>query len=60
MVSADTGPPEETTEVGAVDWLSGPLLLSGPLENCEGSEGSEEGTSSKWSGDDFFALEPSL
>jgi hypothetical protein len=44
VVSADTGPPDDTSEVGAVDWLSGPLLLLGPLCICEGSEGSE-GTS---------------
>lgn len=38
VVSADTAPSEES-EVGAVDWLTGPLLLSGPLETWDGSEG---------------------
>lgn len=53
VVSADTGPPDETREVGAVDWLKGPLLLSGPLENCEGSEG----TSFMRSGEGVLTLE---
>lgn len=52
VVSADTGAPDDTREVGAVDWLNGPILLSGPLENCDGSEG----TSSIRFGDGAFAL----
>lgn len=37
-VSADTGVPEDTREVGAVDWLSGALLLPKKLDGCEGSD----------------------
>lgn len=41
MVSADRGPPEETREVGAVDWLSGATLLPGP-RMLDGKEGTSD------------------
>lgn len=41
VVSADRGSPEETRDVGAVDWLSGPTLLPG-LRMLDGSEGTSD------------------
>jgi hypothetical protein len=41
VVSADKGPPEETREVGAVDWLSGVMLLPG-LKRVDGKEGTSD------------------
>jgi len=38
IVSADRGPPEETRDVGAVDWLNGEKLPPG-LSTLEGREG---------------------
>jgi hypothetical protein len=41
IVSADRGAPEEGGDVGAVDWLSGALLLPG-LRILDGSEGTSD------------------
>lgn len=43
VVSADRGEPDDTSEVGAVDWLSGGLLLPTALCSCDGRDGCDEG-----------------
>jgi len=41
VVSADSGAPDETNDVGAVDWLSGATLLDG-LRTLDGREGTSD------------------